>query len=47
MPEVKEKKITADKTDSDATLDKVLCLTESNAHTAALNTKFLFGCNVT
>ena len=44
---VKEKKITADKTDSDATLDKVLCLTESNAHTAALNTKFLFGCNVT
>lgn len=44
---VKEKKITADKTDSDATLDKVLCLTESNAHTAALNTEFLFGCNVT
>ena len=42
-----EKKNKVDKADTDATLDKVLCLTESNAHTAALNTEFLFKCNVT
>lgn len=43
----KEKKIAADKKDTDEELDKVLCLTESNAHTDALNAEFLFKCNVT
>jgi len=43
----KEKKIAADKKDTDEDLDKVLCLTESNAHTDALNAEFLFKCNVT
>ena len=43
----KERKIAADKKDTDEELDKKLCLTESNAHIDAKNAEFLFGCNVT
>jgi len=43
----KEKKIAADKKDTDEELDKKLCLTESNAHIDAKNAEFLFKCNVT